>query len=179
MTQIRRYAHFLEGRELGIDGRLAILDKLSLALRYARLELVPDDDYSMAARVEKATRRLQAIKASMRPKKVKKREAKIEALSSTPLSLQEVSAVVECEEMWADFDCTVEEIKRGRTPTDKQMRLCSSALLALTTFKNWQRTGVAANMTCAEYLAATPITVADDRVLTVIKVKEHKTGIRG
>ncbi len=59
------------------------------------------------------------------------------------------------------------------------MRLCSSALLALITFKNWQRAGVAANMTCLEYLAATPITVTDGRVLTVIKVKEHKTGIRG
>ncbi len=34
-------------------------------------------------------------------------------------------------------------------------------------------------MTREEYLAATPITVADGRVLTVIKVKEHKTGIRG
>ncbi len=117
VTQIRRYTQFLEEHGLGIDGRLAILDKLSLALKYALLELVPDEDYSMAARVEKATQCLQAIKATMRPKKVKKREAQIEALSSTPLSLQEVSAVVDCAEMWEDFDCTVEEVKQGRTPT--------------------------------------------------------------
>ncbi len=136
VTQIRRYIQFLEGQGLGIDGRLATLDKLSLGLKYARLELVPDEDYSMAARLEKATRRLQTIKDTMRPKKVKKREAQIEALSSTPLSLEEVTAVVECVEMWADFDCTVEEVKGGETPTDKQLRLCSSALLALITFKN-------------------------------------------
>ncbi len=179
VSQIRRYVQFLEDHGLGIDGRLATLDKLSLGLKYASLELVPDDDFSMAARVDKATKRVQAIKASMRPKKVRKREAQIEALSSTPLSLEEVTAVVECADMWADFDCTVEGVKRGRTPTEKQLRLCSSALLALITFKNWQRAGVAANMTCQEYLAATPVTVAGGRVLTVIKVKEHKTGIRG
>ncbi len=113
VTQIRRYSQFLEEHGLGIDGRLAILDKPSLALKYAQLELVPDEDYSMAARVEKATRRLQAIKATMRPKKVRKREAQIEALSSTPLSLQEVSAVVDCARI---LTALCRRLSRGEPP---------------------------------------------------------------
>lgn len=46
-------------------------------------------------------------KRSLRKVKCKKIEQRLEALSETPLDLQEVTNVLECEAMWSDYSVPV------------------------------------------------------------------------
>ncbi len=60
----------------------------------------------------------------------------MEALSSMPLSLDEVTAVVDNPEMWAYYDSTVKNCKRDKPVSSSDLAISTAALLALLTFKN-------------------------------------------
>ncbi len=177
IREVRRYMEHLTQQGIGVDGRLTKLDRIGTALCYFKLELVDEDDYVLDGRLGRALDRLKVMEATLRPKKVQKRVAQMEALSSMPLSLDEVTAVVDNPEMWAYYDCTVNNCKRDKPVSSSDLAISTAALLALLTFKNWQRAGAAAHLTLQEYHQASRVQVGGTDLL-VLKVKHHKTGVK-
>ncbi len=178
IRKVRQFLAELEEMGIGVDGQLTKIDRLCTALKFYRLEIIDEDDADLDNRVARAVLRLDSMKSGMRPLKVTKRASQLEMLSAQELSLDQVTAVVDNEEMWADFDDTVQALRMKRDVDEKDLLLATSALMALLLFKNWQRPGAAANLTVQEYNEATEIQVGE-KVLTVLRVKAHKTGVKG
>ncbi len=72
----------------------------------------------------------------------------------------------------------VQALRTKKDVDEKDLVLATSALMALLLFKNWQRLGAAANLTVQEYNEATEVQVGE-KELTVLRVKDHKTGVKG
>ncbi len=178
LAEVRRFLACLKKHGIGVDGRLTKLDRLTTALAYIKLDVVDDTDYMLLGKLGRALDRLSAIKATLRPKKVAKRTQQLEALSSSPLSLDEVTAVIDNPELWAHFDCTVKQCKSGSVVANNDLALTTAAMLALLTFKNWQRAGAVVHMTAEEFHEARREPVEGEELL-VVMVKAHKTGIKG
>ncbi len=113
VSEVRRFLEYLEEQGIGVDGRLTKVERVCTALSHHKLEVIGEDDAVLAGKLGRAQDRLSTIKAALSPKKVQKRHAQMEALSNTPLSLEEISAVVDNADIWAHFDCTTQECKRG------------------------------------------------------------------
>ena len=79
---------------------------------------------------------ISAWKRTLRVQRRKKSEARIEELSATPLSLAEVTPVVECEKMWSDVEEVIEQLENGEEVSDVAINRCSIALAGLLMFKS-------------------------------------------
>ncbi len=167
------YLDFLEKQGIGVDGRLTKVERVCTALKHYNLEVIDEDDYMLAGKLGRALDHLSTIKTALWPGKQQKRHAQMEALSNTPLSLEDISAVVDNVDIWVHFDRTAQDCKRGKVVSNHDLTLTTAALAALLTFKNWQRPGAAANLKVSEVNQATQVDVQGQQLL-VIKVKNTR-----
>ena len=111
-------------------------------------------------------------------KKTKRRMRRIEELSSSTLSLDEVDDVIQDEAMWRDFIDVSDKLGDKLPVSTREMNACMIMMATLLTFRSWQRPGAVANATLAEYKNRTEVRHEGETV-TIIKVAEHKTGLFG
>ncbi len=177
--------HFLTtGRNLGCgpEGRLTKLDNLGAALAFLRLHILggkPHPDYpNLYEQSASMNETLKGYKATLRKQKSRKTVERLEALSEKQPSLVDVSAVVDCNGLWADFDITVEAIEAEKAVDDKQLGRATLAIAALLLYKSFARTGAVCNATVPEFKAVKQVRGEgpSGSDVYVFAVREHKTG---
>ena len=76
------------------------------------------------------------------------------------------------------FATVVNDIEKGRGVDQQDLILCVAAVLALLLFSNLQRPGAVTNMKMNSYFNGETVS-HDGQAITVFKVKEHKTRVKG
>ena len=164
---------------IGPEGQLGKLDALSHAVRYYKTHLVKDATSPEQAKADLILTAVHGWKASLRKGKRKVRAKRIEEASNDSLSLDEVNQLVECSQMWEEFDNISRQCRRGGDGiSDYELDLCSIVVATNILYKSWQRPGAICNVTLDEFKAAKMV-VKDGKVVFIISVAEHKTGREG
>ena len=174
--QILAYIDKVKRAGCGPDGQIVKLDAIEAGLRFLRLSLLKDDptnEYHIKA--SRISDSLQGWKATLRKQKTKKRVQRMEDLSSSSLSLDEVDQVLKCQEMWEEYTKVAHQHGGGQV-SSSTLDLCTTIIATLLTFRSWQRPGAVANATLQEYKQRKEVKTGSD-VMTVIRVVEHKTGL--
>ena len=91
---------------IGPEGQLGKLDALSHAVRYYKTHLVKDATSPEQAKADLILTAVHGWKRKVRAKR-------IEEASNDSLSLDEVNQLVECSQMWEEFDNISRQCRRG------------------------------------------------------------------
>ena len=110
--------------------------------------------------------------------RTKRRMRRLEKLSSSTLSLDDVDDVLQNEDVWSDFVDVSNKLCDELPVSTRKMNACMIMVATILTFCSWQRPGAVANATLAEYKNRTEIW-REREMVTIIKVAEHKTGLFG
>lgn len=89
-----------------------------------------------------------------------------------------MTAVVENPRIWHDFRKVTKKIQDGGSISKEEQDLCTSTILVLMLFQNWQRPGAVVNMLASEYRLAA-LVLEKGREEQVISITEHKTKLNG
>ena len=109
-------------------------------------------------------------KATLRKGKQKVRAKRIEEASNDGLSLDEVNQLVECSQMWEEFDNICCQCRRGGDGiSDYELHLCSIVVATTILYKSWQRPGAICNATL-DKLKAAKMVVKDGKTVIIISV---------
>ena len=154
------------------DGWISKLDALDAGLTFLRRTLCKDDPDN--AIFKRAMQMSDTIKGW----KTKRRMKRMEELSSSKLTLDEVDDVIQSEAMWRDFNEIVDKMGKELPASKCEMDSCTIMVAALLTFQSWQRPGTVANATLKEHQKRTDIQQQGDTV-TIVRVADHKTGLFG
>ena len=103
---------------------------------------------------------------------------RMEELSSSTLSLDEVDDVIQDEAMRRDFIDVSDKLGDELPVSTQEMNACTILMATLLTFRSWQQPRAVANATLAEYKNRTEVQ-REGETVTIIKVAEHKTGLFG
>ena len=103
---------------------------------------------------------------------------RMEELSSSTLSLDEVDDVIQDEAMWRDFIDVSDKLGDELPVSTQEMNACTIMMATLLTFGSWQRPGAVANATLAEYKNRTEVRHEGETVI-IIEVAKHKTCLFG
>ena len=166
----------------GPEGQLTKLDNLQTALRFVRMHILDDDAQENSEsfyRAMKMEDTIRGYKKTLRKSKQKRVEERLEHFSETPMSLSEVTAVVENESLWADFDNIIERAQKMENVSSAELNRCTLSVAALLLYKNWQRPGAVCNCTMEDLKNARVLLGEGEEGLFQISVKEHKTSIKG
>ena len=114
--------------------------------------------------------KLDSWKRQLRRQKKKLSLQQLDALSTSSLTLADVTKVVDNVKMWGRFDRAVKKARAGEDVEDLKFAMGACAIAFL--YKNWQRQGVVMNM--LEYQEGLIINKC-----LIVSVNEHKTGSLG
>lgn len=115
---------------MGVEGQTNELDASDADLSFIQLFLLKDEPtHQWHRRAMHIRESLKAWKATLRKKKTQKRAQRLEDLSATRLSVVELTKVVECKEMWADFYECLRKAETGRGVSDGESRSALQPLL--------------------------------------------------
>ena len=77
-------------------------------------------------------------KCTFRKEKTKRQMKRMEELSSSKLTLDEVDNVIQSEAMWKDFNKMVDQRGKELPASKCEMNTCTITVAALLTFWSWQ-----------------------------------------
>ena len=173
--QLVAYMEKLKTHGCGPEGMLGKLDAFESALSFIRLFILKDDDtntlYGQSLRMSETLKRW---RSTLRKQKALTRAIRLETLSDEKLSLDEITAMIESENIWDTFVSTLSHDQ----PTAAMLREATVVIAALILYKSWQRPGAVQNCTLDEYNKKETVQI-DDNLVTVIRVMQHKTGQSG
>jgi hypothetical protein len=164
------YLNTLEELKIGPEGQLSKLERVSAALNFLKMtkrittEMIQDTELH----IQQWKRTLRSQKSSLQVKR-------IEEVSEMNLSMDQITQVVDNQEMWGRYDKTMKRFKKHQEVTESEQKIALATIMTCIMLKSSQRPGAVTNCTIAEYRAAT--TTSDGT--TVIKVFNHKTGQQG
>ena len=162
-----------------MDGQIYKQDAIDAGLTFIRRKLFKDDPESGTfQRAMRMSDTIKGWKGILRKVKTKRRMKRMEELSSSTLTLDDVDDVIQSEELWRDFVAVSNKLGDNLPVSKWEMDACTVMVAALLTFRSWQRPGAVANATLVEYRKRTEIQ-KEGETLTIIKVAEHKTGLFG
>ena len=101
---------------------------------------------------------------------------RMEELSSSTLSLDEVDDVIQDEAMWRDFVDVSDKLGNELPISTREMNAYTIMMATLLTIRSWQQPGAVANATLAEYKNRTEVPDEGETV-TIIKVQLIGTNI--
>ncbi len=161
----------------GPDGRVVKLDAFEAALRFLRLHILKDQQNTQQhLKAQQMSETIKGWKTTLRKQKRKKRVQRLEDLSATSLSPDEVDQVIKCESMWDEFAKTLRDVERGLEVSTSSLNQCTVMVAMLLTFRSWQCPGAVSNATLEEYRTREQVRAGDD-LMTVVRVVEHKTAL--
>ena len=178
--QLLGYIGKLKRSSVGPEGQLSKLDAFTAALRFFKVEILSGKDVSGLH--SQATRMLEVIsgwKGTLLKERRNLRQKRLQELSCEDLSLEEVTALIECTQLWRQFDTTCTRAKRGETLSTAMLNQCSICLAASVLYKNWQRPGAVVNATVQEFEACKLMSRNEKASVYIMSVKEHKTAKEG
>ena len=149
-----------------------------MGLQFLKVKVVANIDSPLYAQASHMQEVLLKWKSTLRKEKRKLQAKRLEALSNEPLSLEEVTQLVDSDTVWEDFDDICTRAKRGEPITTAALNRCSLLIAATILFKSWQRPGAIANCTFTELKAAKLVTEGGRKVY-IVSVHDHKTGRSG
>ena len=165
--------------KLEVDGQIYKLDAIDAGLTFIRRKLFKDDPESGTfQRAMRMSDTIKGWKGILRKVKTKRRMKRMEELSSSTLTLDDVDDVIQSEELWRDFVAASNKLGDNLPVSKWEMDACTVMVAALLTFRSWQRPGAVANATLVEYRKRTEIQ-KEGETLTIIKVAEQKPGLFG
>ena len=95
---------------------------------------------------------------------------RIEEASNDGLSLDEVNQLVDCSQMWEEFDDICRQYQRGGYGiSDYELHLCSIVVATTILYKSWQWPGAICNTTL-DKLKAAKMVVKDGKTVIIISV---------
>ena len=173
------YMDKLKRFKIEADGRISKLDALDAGLTFMRRNLCKDDpNNTIFQRAMRMSDTIKGWKCTLRKEKTKRRMKRMEDLSSSHLTLDEVDEMIQNESMWRSFNDIVDRMGKDLQVSTQEMDSCTIMVAALLTFRSWQRPGAVVNATMSEYRNSTEI-VQEGETLTILKVADHKTGLFG
>ncbi len=158
----------------GVDGQVSFLQQVDMALRYLKLDLTPEDDAQTYNRVGRVQERLSSWRSALMPQKALKRSLRKEKDSNKQLTLKDATALLRHKPLWHDVNDLLTRALTTRL-TEKEVRLIVASLVALIIMRNWQRAGVAINVSLDEFQRATKDEDTFGRALRVVRNVQHKT----
>ena len=161
-------------KEIGVgpEGQLTKLERLCDCYEYLRKTRGEDDDLMKA--ISGIQSDVNRWKKTLRGEKQKLVVQRLEKTSDMELTLESITSVVDCEELWVSFSNTIDRIKRREEVTNTDLKLAMSCVMLCVKLKSMQKPGAVCNCTIEEYRA-----VRFTNGAYVIKVKEHKTSQLG
>ena len=176
--QLMGYVEKLKRAKVGPEGQLSKLDTFSAALRYLKVHVLADERHALYSKVTQMENVLTGWKTTLRKTKRKLRKSRLQKLSSESLSLDEVSALLDSQAIWTQFNQTCIDAERGETIAACRLDQATIALAGSLLFKNWQRPGAVVNATLAEFEEAKVVREGRE-VLYIMSVENHKTALEG
>ena len=164
----------------GAAGQLSKLESLEAGLRFLRVDVLADDRGShVFQKAQQASESIAGWKATIRKEKGRRRVQKLEELSSSKFTLDDVERALRTPAIWDDFAQTTRNVECGREVTSSELNRATIVLAALLTFLSWQRPGAAANATLREFKHIEQHRVESGEMMSVLRVVNHKTGVSG
>ena len=108
-----RFMEKLKRAGVGPEGQLGKLDAVSNTLKYYKTQLLKDATSTKQVKADLILTTVQGWKATLRKDKRKVRAKYIEETPNEGLSFDEVNQLVECSQMWEEFDDICCEGRRG------------------------------------------------------------------
>ena len=106
-------------------------------------------------------------------------EENMKEFSSKPMSLNEVTAVVESKAMWERYANVTQGITRREQVSKEDAKICVMAVASLLLFSGWQWPGAVENCTMEEFGRRRLVEDDSERKTIVIRVMKHKTALSG
>ena len=176
--QLLGYTEKLKRAKVGPEGLLAKLDALLAALKYVKVHIIEDTNDPVYGKVLRMEDVIGGWKATLRKSKRKLRKSRLQQLSSELLSLDEVSALLKCDRVWADFHSTCSEVKSRVPVPSASLDQATTVLAGSLLYKNWQRPGAIVNATRDEFSTA-KVCREGKETFFVMGVVNHKTAMEG
>lgn len=101
----------------------------------------------------------------------------MEEFSSKPMSLNEVTAVVESKAMWERYANVTQRMKRGEQVSKEDAKICVMAVASLLLFSGWQQPGAVENCTMEELERRRLVEDNSGRKTIVIRVMKRETAL--
>ena len=159
------------------DGWISKLDALDAGLTFMRRNLCKDNpENSIFKRAMRMSDTIKGWKCMLRKEKTKRCMKRMEELSSSRLTLDEVDKVIQNESMWRSFNDIVDRMGNNLPVSKRKMDSCTIMITALLTFQSWQWPGAVVNATMSEYRNSTEIQ-QEGETLTILRVADKKTGL--
>ena len=145
------------------------------ALNYVKLCRMKATDHQQHSAITVLQERLAKWRHTLNKQVAENAVQQLEESSQhAKVDLSKVNDLINCKDLWDDFDRAVESAKKRRRPADGTLANSTVALATLLAYKNMHRSGVAINATLQEYRNARE---ADG--CKVLNVHKHKTSRQG
>ena len=136
----------------GAGGQLSKLESLEAGLRFLRVDVLADDRGNhVFQRAQQESESIAGCKATIRKEKGRRRVQKLEELSSSKFTLDDVERALRTPAIWDDFSQTTRNVECRHEVTSSELNRATIVLAALLTFLSWQRPGAVANATLREF----------------------------
>ena len=159
----------MDKREVGPEGQLTKLERISILLHYLKM-----NNPTMKNKIIETENEISQWKKTLRVGKKALQVQRLERASEMDLSLEEITAVVDNQDMWLKYIQVVDRARKDEHVPDEDLKLAMGIVMIAVKLKSYSRPSTVANCTVNEYRNAT---ICEGS--TVIKVYKHKTGKQG
>ena len=170
--KLLKYMDKMESCNVGPEGQLTKLERVCLAFEFLKMNRPKDTD--LRNQLLESEMFIERWKKTLRTEKNALQVRRREDASEMDMNMETISEVVDNPNMWSTFSDIVEEARYGQEVPEKDLKLVMGIVMVAVMLKSYQRPGAVKNCTIAEYMARAK---HDD--VTIIKVREHKTGSQG
>ena len=174
--QLIAYFEKLKRARVGPEGRLAKLDYFHAAMRFMTLHVLAEETHPLYQKFTKAMSMLDGWKKTLRKEKRRLRKVRLQKLSCESLSLDEITALLDSQKLWAHFNATCLEAERDQPVAASCLDQAAVVLAASLLYKNWQRPGALVNATVKEF---EDCKVMEKGGIYIMSVENHKTAVEG
>jgi hypothetical protein len=130
------YVDKLKRVKVGPDGQLGKLDALSCALRFIKVSLPHDASPALFSKIAAAEAALGGWKTTLRKDKRRLRKVRLQKLSEESLSLDEVSQLLDCRQLWIEFNDTCLGARRREAVAASRLDEAAVVLAGSLLYKN-------------------------------------------
>ncbi len=154
---------------------LTKIQRIVMALKYYKFEIVDENDSVSWHRCERVETRYKEWCTALIPAKKMAKQVRLSA-ATTDNPIEECSALMGDEELWSAVRDMFARAELTAPLPREDSRVVVGALMALLTYRNWQRPGICQGATLKEFQGATKET-RGDKTTYIIQVVTHKTAV--
>ena len=134
--QLITYFEKLKRARVCPEGRLAKLDYFHAAMRFMTLHVLVEETHPLYQKFTKAMSMLDGWKKTLQKEKRRLRKVWLQKLSCESLSLDEITALLDSQKLWAHFNATCLEAERDQPVAASCLDQAAVVLAASLLYKN-------------------------------------------